>query len=104
MPSIRSCKMAFDFRHQMVIEQLKPPAVSFDEVKGFLNRVTAIYFAEDPAKTTITVEYQSKAEADKDADTLKDVGVPGIVAVSRIPCYYCKARPTIQESHVVPKF
>lgn len=49
--------MAFDFRYQLVIEQLKPPTLSFHDVKELLNRVTAIYLAEDPVKTTITVEH-----------------------------------------------
>jgi hypothetical protein len=100
----KELQMAFDFRYQLVIEQPKPPVLSFDDVKDLLKRVRAIYFAQDPAKTTITVEYRSKAEADEHIDILTDMVTPGTAAVSRIPCYYCKARPTIKESHVVPKF
>ncbi len=96
--------MGFEFRHQLVIEQPKPPALSFDDVKDLLGRFTAIYFAEDPAKTTITVECVSKADADGHVDTLKEMGASGNLKVSQIPCYYCKARPTVKESHVVPRF
>lgn len=96
--------MAFDFRYQIVIEQPKPPSLSFEEVKELLGRVTAIYFAEDAMKSHITVEYRSKAEADEQVNILTTIVNPGTVAVSQIPCYYCKARPTIKESHVVPKF
>lgn len=98
--------MGFDFRYQLVIEQPKPPALSFDDVKELLNRATAIYFAEDPVKTTITVEYRSKAEAEaqENVDILKEMVASGTLTIGQIPCYYCKSRPTIKESHVVPKF
>lgn len=95
--------MAVDSRYQMVVEQPKRPSLSFQDVKDLLQRVTAIYFAEDAAKTTITVEYGSKAAADKDAKVLTELVKFG-VTVSPIPCCYCKVRPTIKESHVVPKF
>jgi len=55
-------RLAFDFSYQLVTRQPKPASLSLQGVKGLVERVSA-YFAKGTAKTNITVECTSKAEA-----------------------------------------